>query len=1091
MKKINLLIIFVVLALTNVFAQPTLVSPADLSVDESLTPTFDWGAVVGAGNYNFQLSDDNTFATTLLDLPLGNVLTYTVITPLTPNTTYYWRVMDDFSGLYSSFYIFTTYALPDDITLVSPSDNSYNAPLSVNFSWNAAANTDTYDFELATDLAFTNIIDSQTGLIGTSATFGLLSNYTQYFWRVKGVNAFGSGNYTVFNFTTVLADPVLVSPTTLSYHNPTNIDLVWNTVQGAASYDVELAEDLLFTVGVQTFNGVLDTTVNVPGLANFTDYFFRVKAVNVHGTSNFSGYNQFKTKLAAPVLVAPLNNSINNSIVPLFDWNSVVGGAPVTYTLQAAEDALFTLGLQTITNLSTDEFQFSVPGFVLNNDTQYYYRVSATDIYGTSDYSSVYTFRTVPRITPVLGWPIGGAGAFTNPQLFSWFLNQFAPGTIYDFELSLNNDLTTPVITVQNINATTLSQSLNGLPGNTKLYWRVTSKISPTIVSYYSAIDSFTIQTPGFVALVPYLSHPIGATTIYNTSATLYWYLLAAGSGLTYDIEINTTGVFTGVPTYTGAANLYYNVTGLTPGATYFWQVRSYNGSQYSDWSTPGSFVVNGSSTPALPVPSWPTGGNIVYSTSPTLYWYLNEYAVGLTYELEFNNTNTFTGIPTVTGLTSLYHTLPGLTTGETYYWKVRSYNGTNYSAWSLAESFEVYGQITALIPVPSNPIGGTTVYTTAPTLSWYLNGSGVGLTYDVEFNSTGVFTGTPTYANISALNYNLTGLTAGLTYYWKVRSYNGTNYSSWSNMESFVVVGSGGSLVPVLSWPIGGATVYSTSQTLLWYLNGSSVGLTYQVEVSTTGIFTGVPTYVGLANTSYLLSGLTEGSSVYWRVRSYNGVSPSSWSASEYFVVYNSSAPLMPITGSPAGGVIINTNSPTISWILPAQNNSLTYQLEISDNPAMENSLQLTDLNNSFVNVNNLNNNSNYYWRVRSKSEGGTYSSYSNIASFSTIDNVTNVEDISIVPDNYYMSQNYPNPFNPTTNIKFGLPNAGNVKIVIYNMLGQEIKTLINQTLNAGTYNLMWNGENEFGIKVTSGAYLYRISTNNFTDTKKLLLIK
>ena len=88
-------------------------------------------------------------------------------------------------------------------------------------------------------------------------------------------------------------------------------------------------------------------------------------------------------------------------------------------------------------------------------------------------------------------------------------------------------------------------------------------------------------------------------------------------------------------------------------------------------------------------------------------------------------------------------------------------------------------------------------------------------------------------------------------------------------------------------------------------------------------------------------------------------------------------------------------------------------------------------------------------------------------------------------------MSQNYPNPFNPSTTIKFGLPNSGNVKLSIYNMLGQEIKTLVNNSLNAGTYSIIWDGTNNNGIKVTSGAYLYRISAGNYIETKKLVLIK
>ncbi len=975
-------------------------------------------------------------------------------------------------------------------TLTSPADGSYGVNICPTFIWNPVSFATTYYVLLSTDPDFTTYIPISSTVNAVTLTVPLAYCH-KFYWKVYATDGVSQSAFSnTFSFTTVLGAPYLVSPTDNAFNQPTALTFIWNAVPGADTYTFELADDAGFANIISTQPGLTDVTASVSGLTSYTQYYWRVKAVNAHDQSEYTTYT-FRTKLASPVLVFPANNSTNQSIVPLFDWNSVVGGSPITYTLQVAENAGFTVGVVTIPSLAVTEFQYYPPVNVLQNDKDYYYRVSATDIYGTSDYSTVFKFRTVREINPVLGWPIGGSGAFTNPQLFSWYLNEYAPGTIYDFELSLNANLTSPVIKVQNIDATTLSQTLSGLPGNVPLYWRIASKVSPTIVSHFSAIDSFTIQTPGFVALLPYPSHPVGGLTLYNTEATLYWYLIAAGTGLTYQVEINTNNTFTGTPTVTGLTNMYYSITGLTPGATYYWKVRSFNGLQYSAWSDAGVFVINGGGTPALPAASWPTGNNTVYTTSPTLYWYLNEYAQGLTYQLEINSTGTFTGTPTVTGLTNLYYDLSGLTPGNTYYWKVRSFNGSTYSAWTTMESFVVYNSITSANPVPSNPISGTTVYTTAPTLSWSLDGPGDGLVFFVQLSTDSLFATFTAFNSIAGNSVDVTGLTPGATYYWRVRSYNGSTYSNWSTREYFVIVDTDGSPVPVLSWPIGGATVYSTTQNLFWYLNGSGVGLTYQVELSATSTFIGTPTFTGLTNASFELSGLTEGQTVYWRVRTFDGVTPSAWSSYEYFIVYTSSAALMPLSGSPSSGVVINTNSPTISWALPAPNSGLTYELEISSDANMSNSVRVNDLTSAYTNINDLENNSTYYWRVRSKTSNGIYSNYSSVANFNTGDDITGVEDVNIVPANYYMAQNYPNPFNPTTNIKFGLPNSGNIKLVIYNVLGQEIKTLINQNLNAGTYNILWNGQNEAGINVPSGVYLYRITSGNFIDTKKMVLIK
>ena len=89
-------------------------------------------------------------------------------------------------------------------------------------------------------------------------------------------------------------------------------------------------------------------------------------------------------------------------------------------------------------------------------------------------------------------------------------------------------------------------------------------------------------------------------------------------------------------------------------------------------------------------------------------------------------------------------------------------------------------------------------------------------------------------------------------------------------------------------------------------------------------------------------------------------------------------------------------------------------------------------------------------------------------------------------VPTTYLLNQNYPNPFNPTTNINFSIPKTGFVTLKIYNTVGMEVATLVNETKTAGNYIVGFNASN-----LPSGAYFYRIETGNYTDTKKMLLLK
>lgn len=96
------------------------------------------------------------------------------------------------------------------------------------------------------------------------------------------------------------------------------------------------------------------------------------------------------------------------------------------------------------------------------------------------------------------------------------------------------------------------------------------------------------------------------------------------------------------------------------------------------------------------------------------------------------------------------------------------------------------------------------------------------------------------------------------------------------------------------------------------------------------------------------------------------------------------------------------------------------------------------------------------------------------------------------MLPDEYTISQNFPNPFNPTTTIRFGLPEAGFVKLAVYNLLGKEVRTLVSNTMEAGSYKAVWNSHDNFGRKVGSGLYFYRLKVDNkIIATKKMVLLQ
>jgi len=98
---------------------------------------------------------------------------------------------------------------------------------------------------------------------------------------------------------------------------------------------------------------------------------------------------------------------------------------------------------------------------------------------------------------------------------------------------------------------------------------------------------------------------------------------------------------------------------------------------------------------------------------------------------------------------------------------------------------------------------------------------------------------------------------------------------------------------------------------------------------------------------------------------------------------------------------------------------------------------------------------------------------------------------DLSLPLQYTSLKANYPNPFNPSTMISFDLAEAGNIQIEIFNLKGQKVKTVFQSFLNRGSYKIEWNGVDSTGKPVSSGIYFYRLSTENYTSTKKMLLLK
>ncbi|SVA63035.1 uncharacterized protein METZ01_LOCUS115889 [marine metagenome] len=94
-------------------------------------------------------------------------------------------------------------------------------------------------------------------------------------------------------------------------------------------------------------------------------------------------------------------------------------------------------------------------------------------------------------------------------------------------------------------------------------------------------------------------------------------------------------------------------------------------------------------------------------------------------------------------------------------------------------------------------------------------------------------------------------------------------------------------------------------------------------------------------------------------------------------------------------------------------------------------------------------------------------------------------------VPLEFALHENYPNPFNPTTTLRFDLPEVSDITLIIYNMLGQKVRTFNYENTSAGYHSVTWDATNDLGQQVGAGVYLYQLQTNNFVKTRKMVLLK
>ncbi len=373
--------------------------------------------------------------------------------------------------------------------LVKPANGISEVALTTQLIWDSVKDAKSYTLQVSTNNSFSKFPFHQYELKNNKKKItGLISN-TIYYWRIKSKNSFGSSSWSsIFSFKTVAPPqvPTLLSPNNSTQDISLTPTLIWNALNNASSYTLQVSVSNSFSSFIFNQSGLTNTSQQISGLNYFTTYYWRVSATNTYGTSDWSivwNYSTIGTVPNAPFLLTPNNGLTNVSLTTKISWDESTFAT--SYTLQVSENSSFTNFVFNQSGLTTTSI--SISG--LSNTKIYYWRINATNSYGTSGWSNTWSFRTL-LTAPELSLPINEAIDISPYPTFSW--DSIEEAESYTLQISMDSSFSSFVYNESKLTA--VSRQISGLTSFTKYYWRVNAENSfgPSV---WSDTRSFTVSS--------------------------------------------------------------------------------------------------------------------------------------------------------------------------------------------------------------------------------------------------------------------------------------------------------------------------------------------------------------------------------------------------------------------------------------------------------------------------------------------------------------------------------------------------------------------------------------------------------------------
>jgi chitodextrinase len=420
-------------------------------------------------------------------------------------------------------------------------------------------------------------------------------------------------------------------------------------------------------------------------------------------------------------------------------------------------------------------------------------------------------------------------------------------------------------------------------------------------------------------------------------------------------------------------------------------------------------------------------------------------------------------------------------------------------------------------------------------TLHWTAPGddstTGTAALYDIRYSASAItpanwssaiqVTGEPTpHAAGTAESMLITGLQPATTYYFAIKA--ADEAGNWSGLSNIATITTANEQIPPASITTLAVTNRTgTTITLKWTATGddSTTGTcaSYDIRYSTSVIteanwasatqVSGEPTpHVAGTQDSMVITGLTSNRTYYFAIKASDEVPNVSGLSN---VVSATTLDIIPpatildlsaITG-------VNPGEISLSWTAPGDDALIGTASAYVIKAALR---EITEANfDSFLSIDNppapLAGGSSQQWTLSDLAPGmeyhiaiktidaaGNQSALSNIAVATAKSfGADGINELAGLPESYALNQNYPNPFNPTTSLKFSILKAGKTRIEIFDALGRSIKVLVNEYIPAGNFVCFWDGTDADGDNVASAVYFVRLTSGEFSQTRKMTLLR